>query len=147
MLLCIFIIFRQVSTSFGCDYDEGKNLALGELYREIAYGILPELVSHALKINAQIDGLFPHNFFTCSYPTSTGDFTKMYKMVIDIFCYLASVCSVELMTFLFSTFASLLPYFNEQTSTSELQKIVMYKLCYYMLPLCLGRSLVCTNTI
>jgi len=68
----------------------------------------------------------------------------MYKMVIDIFCNLASVCSVELMAFLFSTFASLLPYFNEQPSTSELQEVIMYKLCYYMLPLCLGKSLMCT---
>jgi len=64
MLFYTVIILRQVSASFGCDYDEGKDLALGELCREVAYGILPELVSHALKINAQTDGLFfCHNFF------------------------------------------------------------------------------------
>ena len=76
--------------------------------------------------------------------TSPGDFTKMYKTVIDIFCCLVAVCSVELIAFLFSTFASLLLYFNEKkplSSTADLQRAVLYKLCYYMFPLCLGMSL------
>ena len=51
------ITFREASISFGCDYDEGGNLALGELYREVAYGILPELVTHVLKMDPQADGL------------------------------------------------------------------------------------------
>ena len=48
-------ISREVSTSFGCRSDEkGRS----DLYREVAYGILPELVSHVLKLDAQADGLF-----------------------------------------------------------------------------------------
>ena len=90
-------------------------------------------------------------FFTFNYdysrlPSPTGDFAKMYTMVIDIFCCLIAVCSVELMAFLFSTFASLLLYFNEKkppSSTSELRTAVMYKLCYYMFPLCLSKLLEC----
>lgn len=87
--------------------------------------------------------------FACHYghlPSLTGDFVKMYMMVIDIFCYLIAVCSVELMAFLFSTFASLLLYFNEKkplSCTSELRTAVMYKLCYYMFPLCFSKSLEC----
>lgn len=56
--ICFVCIFREVSTSFGRGCDEDGNLVLSELHREVAYGILPELVSHALKMDAQADGLF-----------------------------------------------------------------------------------------
>ena len=56
--MTLIFIFREASTSFGCDYDKGRNTALGELYGEVAYGILPELVSHVLKMDPQTDGLF-----------------------------------------------------------------------------------------
>lgn len=58
--LCyLFLLFtcREASTSFGCGYVEGGNLVLSELHREVAYGILPELVSHVLKMDAEADGL------------------------------------------------------------------------------------------
>ena len=78
-----------------------------------------------------------------------GDFSNMYTMVMDIFCYLSAVCSVELMPYLLSTFASLLLYFNEQPSPTsfQLQEDVKQRLCYYMFPLCLGIIRYCHSLI
>ena len=63
MFVCLFgciiipLHFREASASFGRDYDESGNSALGALYGEVAYGILPELVSHVLKMDPHTDGL------------------------------------------------------------------------------------------
>ena len=134
------LAYREISTSFDNSSD-GHNVELNRFHQEVAYGILAELVAHVLKMNIEADGVLQNLLDSVIVVLLlVGDFSNMYTMVMDIFCYLTAVCSVELMPYLFSTFASLLLYFNEQPSTtsSELQEEVKHRLCYYMFPLCLG---------